>query len=465
MTEPTVLDYVKEKLTFWKKGSLVIPDVDELETESGEISQIAEVSLIDVSQTKSLTDLLFERMPWRVLGALGFALLAQFLLEPNSRDVRLAIVFYVLTAGLIIWALIDKEFSFPDLFPDEPVDDPLTYRTTFALAGVPLAILTFLTFSAGMFDELNTLIWLMAIVCFLAALIQFRKPITGWLQSGLLWVKSWPKQINISGWTFLLIAVWLVILFFRVYHLKDVPPEMTSDHAEKLQDVEDVLNGITSVFFPRNTGREAIQFYLTAAVSQIFQTGVSFLSLKIGTVLAGLVALPYIYLAGKEFGSKRIGLIALLAAGIAYWPNVISRVGLRFALYPLFVAPLFYYLIHGLRTKNRNDFIFAGMVLGMGLHGYSPFRIVPILVVIGFVLYLLHVRDKQKQLFIIAGLIIVVLISFVVFLPLFRYSVDNPDQFYYRALTRVGDLERPLPGSPVKIFFEQFVERNDYVRV
>jgi len=45
-----------------------------------------------------------------------------------------------------------------------------------------------------------------------------------------------------------------------------VPGEMFSDHAEKLLDVGDVLNGKLSIFFPRNSGREAIQMYLTAAV-------------------------------------------------------------------------------------------------------------------------------------------------------------------------------------------------------
>ena len=72
---------------------------------------------------------------------------------------------------------------------------------------------------------------------------------------------------------------------------------------------------------------------------------------------------------------------ALLFAGIAYWPNVISRVGLRFPLYPLFVAPTLFYLLRGLRTRNRNDFILSGIALGIGLHGYSPIRILPFVVV------------------------------------------------------------------------------------
>ncbi|HEY6073399.1 MAG TPA: hypothetical protein VIV15_08435, partial [Anaerolineales bacterium] len=37
------------------------------------------------------------------------------------------------------------------------------------------------------------------------------------------------------------------------------------------------------------------------------------------------------------------------------------------------------------------------------------------------------------------------------FLPLLRYVVDNPEAFSYRALSRMGSVETPLPGSPGKI--------------
>lgn len=144
--------------------------------------------------------------------------------------------------------------------------------------------------------------------------------------------------ITISRWAILLSLATLVVVFFRFYRLDSVLGEMFSDHAEKLLDVADVLQGQTSIFFPRNTGREAFQMYLTALIAVVAGTGLSFMSLKLGTALAGFIALPFIYLLGKEIGGKWVGLIAFLLAGVAYWPNVISRVGLRFPLYPMAVA-------------------------------------------------------------------------------------------------------------------------------
>ena len=63
--------------------------------------------------------------------------------------------------------------------------------------------------------------------------------------------------------------------------------------------------GNTFIFFERNTGREAIQMYWTLAVAYIFNTGFSFLSLKLGTVLLGFLTIPYVYLLGKEYGNER----------------------------------------------------------------------------------------------------------------------------------------------------------------
>jgi hypothetical protein len=151
-----------------------------------------------------------------------------------------------------------------------------------------------------------------------------------------------------------------------------------------------------------------------------------------------------------------VGLFALLLTGIGYWPNVISRVGLRFPLYPLFVAPTLYYLIRGLRTRNRNDFILSGLFLGVGLHGYSPIRILPIVVVILVGLYLIHAQSRGARRDAVLWLVILGLTSLVVFIPLLRYSFDNPEIFSYRAFSRLGTLEQPLPKPALEIFFSNF---------
>ena len=206
----------------------------------------------------------------------------------------------------------------------------------------------------------------------------------------------------------------------------------------------------------RCTGRFSLRNFLAP--------GFHILSLKLGTAILGFLTLPFIYLLGKEIGGQRVGLFAFILAGIGYWPNVISRVGLRFPLYPLFVAPTLFFLIRGLRTRNRNDFLLSGLFLGIGLHGYSPIRIMPLVVIAAFVLYWLHSQSKGARREWIVWLAIVGLVSLFVFIPLLRYWVDDPDEFGFRALTRLSGTEQPLPGPAYEIFFSNAVERAQDVQ-
>ena len=89
------------------------------------------------------------------------------------------------------------------------------------------------------------------------------------------WWKKPAIHIVITPWTLVLLAVFALAIFFRFYRLNQVPGEMFSDHAEKLLDVGDLLNGQTKIFFERNTGREAFQFYLTALIIKLFHTGLT----------------------------------------------------------------------------------------------------------------------------------------------------------------------------------------------
>ena len=94
----------------------------------------------------------------------------------------------------------------------------------------------------------------------------------------------------------MLAAVVLLVVFLRAYRIGEIPAEPFSDHAEKILDVFDISQGKFSIFFERNTGREAFQMYWSLLVMKLFGTGFTFLGLKIGTVLLGLFTLPFVYL-------------------------------------------------------------------------------------------------------------------------------------------------------------------------
>jgi hypothetical protein len=450
MNEPSLLDYLKSKLQFWKRGRerIKLPAEAEVRPTLPEDASALAAPSAEAVPGRPL------RVPWRTLLALALTLIAQRTFEPaQNRSPVAGLILYALGLVMLVMAYLHREWTLPELPHEQSRVDSLRVRIIPLVLAAFFSLVAFMDFSGNLFTTVNISLWAVAIACFLWGVWVKIPGVDPWWQRFWRWITRREWNLHITRWTLLVLAVVGLVIFFRVYQLVQTPSEPFSDQAEKILDVYDVSRGLTHIFFPRNTGREAIQMYLTVAVAWLFGTGLTFISLKIGTIFIGLATMPYLYLLGKEIGGRRTGLLAVLFMGIAYWPNVISRIGLRFPLYPFFVCPTFYYLIRGLRTRNRNDMVLSGLFLGMGLHGYTPFRIMPFIVVAAVGLYLLHAQSRGNRKQAIVWLVLLALMSLIIFLPLLRYWQENPDVFSYRAFTRLGDTQNPLPGPFWQILF------------
>ncbi|HVP20715.1 MAG TPA: glycosyltransferase family 39 protein [Anaerolineaceae bacterium] len=491
MNEPSILDYLKSKLMPWRGVKIEIPPAPPVEQglQTGEAedrptvqpeqlvsqstqnltatqvpehsnAQPVDLSLAPAASVPAVREQAASGplvVPLRSLAAAGVALIAQLGLEPPRPYPAVGIFLYGISASLLGWAILSKEWALAPLAEDTTQQVDVQVKWKILLSSLPLVVVSFLSFGGNLFTVPNLAFWALTIVYVFYAVWQPSN------QSSVLarawshvvaWVKNPTITIRISPWTMLFIAAIALVVFFRVYRLSQVPGEMFSDHAEKLLDVNDVLNGQTHIFFPRNTGREAIQMYLTAAISVLFNTGLSFISLKMGTAFIGLLTLPFVYLLGKEIAGRWVGFLAFLMTGIAYWANLVARIGLRFPLYAAFTAPVLYFFIRGLRYQKRNDFILAGLFLGLGLHGYSPMRIIPFVLAILLGLYLLHASARGKRKQVLIAFVVLAIVAVIIFLPLGRYMLDNFESFNERALTRVGTAESPYP-APVWLIFIQ----------
>jgi hypothetical protein len=440
--EPTVLDLYKSVTKDWASFSNFIRSLWDARRREELNQALAQETAQPVLVEEIAEPTHAGTFPWRALAALLFALFAQLFVEPPNQQPAISVLFYLVAIGLLVWAFLKDEWHLPAMPPAIQIPDAMLVRLVPLILAIVFALVAFVDFGEGLFEWDNTLLWVASI-----ALLAYS-----------LWVKT-PKLETATesprqkwAWNGIILTVLGLSIFFRLYQLDAIPVEPFSDQAEKILDVYEISQGQTKIFFERNTGREAFQMYWTLLVVNIFGTGFSFYSLKLGTALLGILTLPFVYLLGKEFGNKRVALFALFLFGIAYWPNVISRIGLRFPLYPLFLAPTLLFLVHGLRTRNRNDFILCGIFLGLGLHGYSPFRIVPLLVIAALVIYFLHLKSSEQRQQVVWWFLIIVVVSLLVFLPLFRYWIGHPDQFGYRAFTRLGGIEAPLPGPAWQIF-------------
>ncbi|GAP63544.1 hypothetical protein ARMA_1967 [Ardenticatena maritima] len=280
----------------------------------------------------------------------------------------------------------------------------------------------------------------------------YRAPgVLAWVGSMACWLAAWwdtprPRlfargRAGVHVYVLAATGVLLVAALFRFYDLPNLPPEMTSDHAEKLLDVRDVLNGMRPIFFPRNTGREPAQFYVTALLAGPLGLGLSYMALKVGTALVSwlTVALTMWAVRWGLGGSRRLALLTGLLLAISKWHIAISRVGLRFPYTPLATALVLGFLWRAVRFNHTRDWVLTGLALGLGLHGYTATRIVPLLVAVAFAVAFLWARPPRTawpDWFLRAAL--APLSTVIAFVPLLRFSLEHPDLFWYRSASRMA---------------------------
>lgn len=385
---------------------------------------------------------------------LPLALLLAFIAQSGlaaHESVRLNIVLYLIAGGLIGWSVwaveLDSEIS------EANVERARTrwVHPPYLLGGIGMATLAYLAAGDNTFRLSTVVFWFSAVLATVRAFWQgemlpagFISRITGFLRAPRL-------NLAIGSWTLLVLSAFALAAGFRFSRIAEVPSEMISDHAEKVLDIVDVLNGKTSIFFSRNAGREAMQFYTTAAVVKWFNAEISFLTLKQVTAAAGVLTLPFIYLLGRELGGRKVGLAAMALIGIGCWPNVLGRVGMRATFYPPILAAATYYLVRGLRSQRQNDFLLCGLALGLGVYSYTSARLAPLVIGLGVLLFLLHRHAGGHRLVMLRSLGVAAFATIVVAVPFLRVSYQTPDEVFYRTLTRITDAEQPLSGPPLEI--------------
>jgi hypothetical protein len=248
--------------------------------------------------------------------------------------------------------------------------------------------------------------------------------------------------------TIALIAIILIGAAFRLTDIDGTPPEMTSDHVEKLLDSQRVFDGSYNIYFQNNGGREPLQMYVMALFVGATGLPMNHDTLKLVTALEGILTIPIFFWLGRELVGRynpRLGIMVGLAlaalVAASYWHVSLSRLALRIIYTPGIVALIFIYLTRALRDNSRIDFINAGLALGAGLYMYQVIRIMPLVVLAGVgIAVVLVAREWATRRKYLINLMTLIVVSFAVFMPLFRFSVDFPDDFWRRTSGRLfGD--------------------------
>ncbi|MDW8327215.1 MAG: glycosyltransferase family 39 protein [Anaerolineales bacterium] len=315
-----------------------------------------------------------------------------------------------------------------------PAGTSLRWRVAGAAAA--LSVITFFSVPDNTFTPLGVMTWVASLILWLVAFWD------GSISWHAVLRRRWSGELrwSLTSPIFLLLVVIGIAATVRLARLDTVPIEMTSDHVEKLLDVARILEGSRPIFLPNNGGREVLGFYLYALVSSALGLDApTYLLLKTVNAVIGLLTLPLIFLAAREISDDdALALLAALAAGLAWWPNSISRNGLRLPLAPFFAALALWLFIRALKRRERNSALLAGLALGLGLYGYTAIRIMPLVMALAFGLYALYSWQRATLAQATRWLALAGIIFVAAALPLLRYAYDAPDAFLFRTLTRIG---------------------------
>jgi hypothetical protein len=333
-------------------------------------------------------------------------------------------------------------------------------RGALAALGGLASLIAFQYSTGNRFTAEGVAAWITSVIFWVWAVAP-----TGWNPLvGLRQIGSVFGHLRISWAAILLIAITVFGAFFRLTDLNSTPPEMTSDHVEKLLDAYRVYNGQFNIFFANNHGRDPMHFYLLALLGHMPGLEFNLYLLKLMTAIEGIVTIPVLYFMGKAVIGKDdpklgqiVGLALAALVAVSYWHEMLSRLGLRIVLTPLMTALLVLVLARALRSNRRGDFILVGLVLGVGVYTYQATRMLPVVAIAGVALALIfNMRTWADRGRMLVNLAVAGLVAFVVFVPLFRYSLEYPEDFWRRTSGRLfGDDISQQTDEEGRLIFRQ----------
>ena len=259
------------------------------------------------------------------------------------------------------------------------------------------------------------------------------------------------KQIKLLD-ILIILVIFFVAFFIRIYKLLEIPPGYFGDDNVTLRFIFDAKN-INLPIFTSTLWSATLPSKIVCFLSNLID-GVSLYSVKLINVIFGALSVIFIYLLVKEIFSKKLALITAIIYTFTFQHILLSRKIELYAMAILFIALSFYFYFLGLNKKNKILMIFSGISLGLSLYMYTACKALP-LIFIFFWLMILILNFKKLNInnFILINLLIV-LPSIIVFLPLFNYSINNPNVFLGRV--KFVNLLPQIIKNPGVSLFNQF---------
>ncbi|MBI5565445.1 MAG: glycosyltransferase family 39 protein [Chloroflexi bacterium] len=225
------------------------------------------------------------------------------------------------------------------------------------------------------------------------------------------------------------IALLLIAFALRTYAIADIPPGLTHDEVAQLGVSDKILQGDWRVFYADNYGVEPGYHYLLVLSRLVL--GENPIGWRFPAIFSGLLALAVIYVLAMRWFGRSIGLLALGAAAVSWWPILLSRATLR----EIWEVPWYGLALYGgwrgieaaVRQQGSVQLkwcALGGVALGLAQYIHTiPRGLFGVFAL--FALYLLiFQRSIFKQTW--RGLLVVIVVAELVAAPLLIYVAAQP---------------------------------------
>ncbi len=243
------------------------------------------------------------------------------------------------------------------------------------------------------------------------------------------------KKFIKDNWILLLILA--VALFFRFWQINTLPGGLFPDEAANGLDINNMLKGEILPFYERSNGREALFFYLLAAVVELFGRGPWQHHVVSATV--GFATLVASYFLAKRMFGKNVALMSTFFMAVSSYAVLITRTAFRANTVPLFATLTLLFLVKFFQSEDKKTKYWsaaaAGMSFALGFYTYISFRMMlPLLIGFGILLFLGN-RSNWKELFrVYTKYKLVFAASFLVGISwIAHYFITHPGSFVGRA--------------------------------
>ncbi len=236
------------------------------------------------------------------------------------------------------------------------------------------------------------------------------------------------RLINFGVLTLIL----LLALFVRSYRISDIPSGIYPDEAVNAADATYAnRTGDYLLFYENNYGREGLFINLQALALKAL--GNTIPALKLWSIIFGTLTVWGMYLLAAElFRRRSAGLIAAFITATSFWAINFSRIGFRAIMTSLILSFSFYFFFRGLRTRKFADFLWGGLIFGLGLHTYVAFRVAPLILVILLPVLILSYEDFLRRYW--KHGVVFIFGAFVSAAPmLYHFFISHPGDFASRS--------------------------------